>query len=238
MSYILNALRKSEQERQQNVADTLENKIQNKQETLTNKSSKGLIALVIFNLLFLLYFAWSFIREEQVDTQEVLVVENKSMSTIKKTLAQENHIDTTMPDIDEQPREQPLSIAEQIANKKSREALTKKQTTNAVIEKIEPIKKPESLLKPKVTIAEAIADNQQGDIPFLSTLDYDFRRKVPSLNINVYVYAEKKQDRFIMIEMKKYSEGQQIISGLFLKEIRMNSLVIEYKKKTFQIKRK
>lgn len=239
MSYILNALRKSEQERQQNTVDTLENKIKNKQETPSNKMSTGLILLIFFNLLFLLYFAWSFIREEQVETKEVLVVvENKPMSPTKEAAEIEKEVVTKNPVSVELPREQRTSIAEQIDNQKSRVAIIKKQAVKAAVKKIEPIIKPKTIIKPKVTTVEATVDNQQEDIPFLSTLDYNFRRKVPNLNINVYVYAEKKQDRFIMIEMKKYSAGQQIMSGLYLKEIRMNSLVVEYQNKTFQIKRK
>ena len=89
------------------------------------------------------------------------------------------------------------------------------------------------------TIAKIDATkNLTEDIPFLSTLDYHFRRSVPALDINVYVYAEKKQDRFIMLEMTKYFSGQEISSGMTLKEIRINSLVVEYKNRSFQIKRK
>jgi len=89
------------------------------------------------------------------------------------------------------------------------------------------------------TIAdEIIVDKQLNDFPFLSELDYEFRRKVPVIDVNVYVYAEKESERFIMIAMKKYSSGQEIVSGLLLKKIRINSLVVEYKNKVFQIKRK
>jgi general secretion pathway protein B len=65
----------------------------------------------------------------------------------------------------------------------------------------------------------------------------EFRRNVPNLNINVFVYAKSPEDRFVIIDMKKYRAGQETADGLEIKEIKSNSLVISYQNKTFQIKR-
>jgi general secretion pathway protein B len=92
-------------------------------------------------------------------------------------------------------------------------------------------------------LLEMVSENANSEVhqentpPFLSELDYDFRRRVPEININVFVYSEIKEDRFIMIDMKKYLPGQQFSSGIKLKEIRLNSIVVEYKNRVFQIQR-
>jgi hypothetical protein len=41
-----------------------------------------------------------------------------------------------------------------------------------------------------------------------------------------------------MLGMNKYVIGQDISPGMTLKEIRMKSIVVEYKAKVFQLKRK
>ena len=73
--------------------------------------------------------------------------------------------------------------------------------------------------------------------PFLSELDYEFRRTVPNIKINVFVYSENKKNRFIMVNMTKLVPGNEIIEGMILNEIRMNSIVVDYRNKIFRINR-
>ncbi len=245
MSYILNALRKSEQERQAGNVDTLENRIQDKQQSGTKKTSSGLIALVVLNFIFLVCFVW-FYTQDQVaaDKTEVLIPVKSATMKEKPALKIEEKLVVIIPAIVEQPLEIPqLSIAEQIKSQKAKRKPVNtakaeiKPSLQKVEKNIEAIKQLKPSLKQTPDV-KVIVDKQQDNIPFLSTLDYEFRRKVPDIDINVYVYAEKQQNRFIMIEMQKYLSGQQIASGMTLKEIRMNSLVVEYKNREFQIKRK
>ena len=89
----------------------------------------------------------------------------------------------------------------------------------------------------KVVPKQNTTNNQSDNIPLLSELSYEFRRTVPSMLINVFVYSNNEEDRFIMVDMKKYQEGQDIEEGVTLKEIRNNSIVVEYNNKIFQVKR-
>ena len=74
-------------------------------------------------------------------------------------------------------------------------------------------------------------------IPFLFELPPEFRHTIPDLKINVFVYSEQPAERFVMIDMVKYSAGQRIKDSIMLKEIRSDSLVVEYNNRTFRIKR-
>lgn len=254
MSYILNALRKSEQERQDGHAETLENRIQRTQDEPPKKTSFWLVILVLINLFFLSYFIWSFSQDkDNQSTAEQATAEVKKaikaepeLKTESKTIAHLPPPAVEKPAI-ETPKSPPQhTIAEQIKNQRTIRKPTidktkrrEKQRTESVKQEIKPIIQAQQLNEQeKIFIAKTEAsEKQDNDAPYLSELDYDFRRTVPNIDINVYVYAEKEQDRFIMIKMQKYQQGQQIDSEMTLKEIRMNSLVIEYKNKVFQIKR-
>ncbi len=73
-------------------------------------------------------------------------------------------------------------------------------------------------------------------VPLLSELPLEFRRQVPKLNINVFVYAEDPPQRFVIVDMVKYRTGMNI-QKIQLKEILSDSLVVEYMGKTFRILR-
>jgi len=247
MSYILNALRKSEQERHNSQTETLENRIEVKPGLVQKRTSTWIIALVIVNLFFLSYFIWSF---SKVDIEEshnkadipkaIEEVKIAAKATINsKLVSSPAAIIETAKDV------QQHSIAETIKTSKSKTQdnpkINKpelKQAIQVIKQKSKAIEITQTLSKADKVSAKVDATEKQQEIPFLSTLDYSFRRTVPVLDINVYVYAEKKQDRFIMLEMTKYFSGQEISSGMTLKEIRINSLVVEYKNRSFQIKRK
>jgi len=242
MSYILNALRKSEQERHNSHAETLENRIEVKPGLVQKRTSTWIIALVIVNLFFLSYFIWSF---SKVDIEEshnkadipkaIEEVKIAAKATINsKLVSSPAAIIETAKDV------QQHSIAETIKTSKSKtqDKPELKQAIQVIKQKSKAIEITQTLSKADKVSAKVDATEKQQEIPFLSTLDYSFRRTVPVLDINVYVYAEKKQDRFIMLEMTKYFSGQEISSGMTLKEIRINSLVVEYKNRSFQIKRK
>jgi len=249
MSYILNALRKSEQERQVQNVDTLENRIQDKAENNVKVPSIWLILLVVFNLLFVLYFGWSYTKEQNKESKVEPVVAEKPI-IIKQEPELEiekEQVAITPPILEQQKDLQALSIAEQIEKKRIKVKLNAKQKkiAESIVEQrplvVVAEKKPKKIepvvIKTETKVDKVIADKQLNDFPFLTELDYEFRRKIPVIDINVYVYAEEESERFIMIAMKKYSSGQEIASDLLLKQIRINSLVVEYKNKVFQIKR-
>ena len=262
MSIILNALRKSEQERQVRQPDVLENRILEKQDTAPKRNPIWLISLVIINAFLLTFFLWSFTKEdinENVERKTVVAekTELKNDEKTKTSLVQPVELVNTLTAIKK------ISIADQlkekqvINDKKDNEKpgpLKGSLATNDIKAKPEPEQQNSQTVEPKkepiittalveeppleiVTEETSNEAQQENAPPFLSELDYDFRRRVPEVDINVFVYSESEEDRFIMINMKKYLPGQQIDEGMSLKEIRMNSIVVEYKNKVFQIQR-
>lgn len=247
MSFILNALRKSEQQRQASLADSLENRILEQQVYLPKKTSGWLIVLVIVNVFFLCYFIWLFTKEDNLEkvSKHEIVATNKT----QETRIDEKEKSSPPVVIKNTIKQRQISIAEQLERKKlSKQQEIKKRVKHKILQLAEQKKKPDSKVKPiaipspkvepmPIDIPEDIQKPTKHELPFLSELDYKFRRKVPDLDINVFVYSENQDDRFIMINMQKYTAGEEITEGMNLIEIRINSFVVEYKNKKFQIKR-
>jgi general secretion pathway protein B len=256
MSYILNALKKSEHQRQANQAESLERQIMLQPQEEQKKVPYWLIILVLVNACFLAYFIWSLLIQNNSpelqtktplkETAKHISIDNPvHISNLKQTeKKQQESISALIKKQKQNAVNQ--SIIKQKTNKpntsktKSLIKSVKKQA-NKLITKNITLPKPAAIAvieKPEVKEnKENIVKNSTNDVPFLSELASNFRRKVPSVDVNVFVYSENKAERFIMLDMQKYKSGEDIKDGLMLKEIRRNSLLVEYDGRVFQIKR-
>lgn len=266
MSFILNALRKSELERQSAQAQTLGDRILEKQPIEKKKNNLfWWVVLVAANVFFMAYFFMSTYEKEtkSVEQDVLLIPENvgakktidsqllkkdlKKQSTIAQLLGKQRMKSEEI----EKQKIQKIKKADRMVQK--RKAVKKKiaaekaksvvRARPKAIVKAVPIKKlvakKEILKKPTLisTSKPVIKAKKDSGPPFLSELPYDFRRTVPSIRINVYVYSDNKDERFIMVNMKKYQSGEEIGEGIMLKDIQKDSFVVEYEGRVFRIKR-
>ncbi len=74
-------------------------------------------------------------------------------------------------------------------------------------------------------------------VALLRDLPADFRATVPSLNLDVHVYAPNAASRFVLINMKKYHEGDQLAEGPRIEEITENGAVLSYQGQKFRLAR-
>ena len=244
MSFILNALRKSEQERQTLHAQTVTDRIViNQLQTNKSKSVKFYAALIIGNILIVIgFFVWphyaplTFLNTVPQATSSISLPPKVLLTP---TITSEKPIQAETPE--------KASIAEWVNNQKS---VIKDLTTEPAIKKettLEPVKSVDHLKKttiPAENHPAIIKENNQDTliaestkIPFLSDLPVEFRRTVPELNINVFVYSEHGEESFVMIDMVKYKSGQQLKNGMTLKAILNDRLLITYQNREFQIER-
>lgn len=99
---------------------------------------------------------------------------------------------------------------------------------------------PEALAAARQSAPEAVvppAQKQDSGIPYLSAMPRDFQRQVPSININVFVHSDAAEERFVIIDMVKYRQGDQLPGGLRISGIDADNLVLEYRGKKFRIER-
>lgn len=74
-------------------------------------------------------------------------------------------------------------------------------------------------------------------LPSLSELLFDKRIAVSPLHIDVHVYNEVPQRRFVLINSRKYKEGERLTEGPLLEEIRRDGLVMYYRGQRFLVPR-
>lgn len=240
MSYILNALRKSEQERLARQADAVTGKILDNQPQPRHKTNKFIILLIISNLIVVFFLFWNVQRKADVP----LPAENLKTKATAKIQANREQIQPiktaplSPPSLIKKIEPAAPSIAKLAASKKTPAAplpsanpVEKKNPAPAQI-------KTKTAQKSSVTAKAAPAEAPEDKtIPFLSELPSEFRNTVPELKINVFVYSKQPAERFVMIDMVKYTVGQRIKDSIALKEIRSDSLVVEYNDRIFRIKR-
>lgn len=66
------------------------------------------------------------------------------------------------------------------------------------------------------------------NVPWLTESDTLLQQRFLNLKLDVHVYADKPQDRFIFINMTKYREGDATPNGLHVEEIMPDGVVLSY----------
>lgn len=285
MSYILNALRKSERERQKNQEQNLATHLQDDQPGKSAVHAHWLVLLIALNAGL---FAYVLIRENGGETSFTVPAPAKkqpaSISTTKlpepsaklplpekseeplavaqaapgaETIA--GLIESRKPQVSDEPptkaqnktgvkqkpaAEQPGMPASQVARIDRDE--TDHMIDKAVDEFPKHEVKPPAALENESAPGEPLAKREindkgektENDTPWLEELPSSFRRHVPELDINVYVYSEQVENRFIMVSMHKYLAGQEVSAGMLLKDIQQDGIVVYYRGRRFKIRRK
>jgi general secretion pathway protein B len=255
MSFILNALRKSEQERRNLEAETLNDKILPVQPLQkSNKTAIFLGFLIIGNLIIIAGVAWFFKNNSNSTAAITTSTAPPAFSAPETKIIPKATIKPAQPERPTQKIDlKSTSIAELIEEKKPepvavpipvKPIITKKPAIDPVkpvvaVTKAEQIEVVQPVLNDVEKVVPTAADivPVQKDIPFLSELPIEFRQSIPKIKINVFVYSQHPEERFVMIDMVKYKQGQQIKEALSLKEILPSSLLMVYQNQEFQIQR-
>lgn len=86
-------------------------------------------------------------------------------------------------------------------------------------------------------LSESPADENDEVLPTLSELSLPGGQALPEMHIDVHVYGTKPADRFVYINMRKYREGQTLQEGPVLERIRRDGAVLNYKGVRFLLPR-
>ncbi|WP_031434144.1 general secretion pathway protein GspB [Methylomarinum vadi] len=285
MSYILNALRKSERERQKNQEQNLTTHLQDDNPGKSAVHAYWLILLIVLNAAL---FAYVLIRYDGGETSlTVPAPAKKQPALITTTKLPEPSAEQTLPGKSAEPlavvqaapaaetiaglieNKKPqvtdatptkaqnktgvkqMPAAEQAVSPDSQVVRVERDETDHLIGKVveaslkheaKPSVAPENASESGKPIVESEINDKSGkaenDTPWLEELPSSFRRNVPAIDINVYVYSEQAENRFIMVSMHKYLTGQEISAGMLLKDIQQDGIVVEYRGRQFKIGRK
>lgn len=71
--------------------------------------------------------------------------------------------------------------------------------------------------------------------PGLSEMPADYRIRVPQLEINVHAWTEEPSARFVLINMRRYAEGERLQEGPLLRQITPEGVVLEFENELFTL---
>jgi general secretion pathway protein B len=286
MSYILNALRKSEQERQANRPETLTEQVLTPPTPKSRKTTAVIGALLVINLLALLLLAWYLKKADdapaagrQVDarTLQQKAARKPQPGAVKpadadapseKAPSAEAPVSemispsapTTAASAARSPSIEELAAASRAAEVKGpKQAMPDKPdrgdqtaSSTAVASAREQVRKERLARRAQsVLAAESPSDSESDtgegksqasppdrqEIPLFKDLPYNFRSSVPKMAINVFMYTDKLEDRFVVLNMTKYKAGQTTKDAVEIREIRPDGVVASYGGRVFRIER-
>jgi general secretion pathway protein B len=96
---------------------------------------------------------------------------------------------------------------------------------------VEPVKREPVAAEPEVSEAE--------NIPLVWELPQNLRERVLELQSSIHVYSESPEERFVIINMKRYHEGDSLTSdGFRLQRIDRNGIVVDYGRGLVRLERR
>ena len=106
-----------------------------------------------------------------------------------------------------------------------------------------PLQPPAPELSRRVEIASAplttdsLAPSLATDsiAPPLEAMSADFRKTLPTLNLDIHVYSERPERRFVLINSKRYQQGEWLDEGPLLESITLDGVVLSFLDQRFTI---
>jgi general secretion pathway protein B len=89
-----------------------------------------------------------------------------------------------------------------------------------------PSRRSEPTLRASGNAAARAAEPPDEVLPSISELNFTGADALPELHLDVHVYATNPADRFVYINMRKYREGSQLQEGPTLERIRRDGVVL------------
>lgn len=242
MSYILDALKKSEKERQRGTAPDL---LTVQEPALPEKKNRRVWPYIIFAVLILgmglavfRLIPWQSKNEKAGAGTAAL---QKSVTNPPESLQPEvPQIITTqagakkqeVPPTTDTNREKPL---------KTPPAMTKKEEQPAIKKAAQPVRSSQPVLKPEIPSSAASkvrpdakpVQNDPAPVPGkiyrLGDLPASEQQNLPAVNMSIFMYSEEPALRMVRINGQTLREGQYISEGLKVEEIKPDGVVLNYK---------
>jgi general secretion pathway protein B len=217
MSFILDALKKSEIERQrQSVPGLMDTRIIPRR----NRLPAWAIALAVLlgmNLLVLTFF----LTRKNAPAAHAAKASDAAPAPASGAPPETQHFSPLdaapvyAPEIPVAPGESPVPLRPPIAHKLSTDGLG--------MAAVHPAHHPDPLL----TDEDAKADQEL--LPSISEMNLTGAQALPELHLDVHVYATKAAERFVYINMRKYHEGATLQEGPTVERIRRDGVVLRYR---------
>lgn len=220
MSYILEALKKSEQARMLGNVPTLH--------TMHDPNGAGrswhshwavLLVLVLLGVTGVALYQY---RHAWVQLVPLWDTGGQESATSAGEVTKPVTAEPLMPPGETKPTTSPSPEVEQVA-------------ASAVQDSLDPV---EVAVEPRQDVA-ATSPPEPQDSPQtleLQQLSPDVRAALPALSVNVVSYSQVRSRRFVMINQVIYKGGQEISEGLLVDEITPDGVVLTYRSNRFLLR--
>ena len=228
MSYILDALRKADRERNLGEVPDLEASHWGVRHADGARRWLWIVAvLLIFNAVLL---AWMFGRSDRdmVATQDMREVPAYRPLAPAATPAADETVALPLTDNPATPVKvvRPrLAIPPRAEPSDAERQETAAETAPRVVQSSVPLSD------------QAAAPGQVPDIPELGELPLEFRSSFQPPRIDVHVFSERPERRFVLVELQKFREGDTLASGAVLEKIQPDGVQLFYGGRHFRILR-
>jgi len=87
---------------------------------------------------------------------------------------------------------------------------------------------PRAFRRPDPVLTDEEGTDNDEVLPTINEINLTGAQALPELHLDVHVYATKPADRFVYINMRKYKEGNTLQEGPVLEKIRRDGVVLNY----------
>lgn len=236
MSYILDALRKSQQARQPGTAPRT-GAVHNI--SLALPVSGWWLALgivLLLGLLFGVYFFWhSMVGNLPKPAAEPVSSEPVAAAPAPTTIPATPMVADKPAPAPEPPAKKAVPVADLAEQGKIPVpvAAPRKITATRSEKKSVTKHRPEAATTAAVSAIPLITD----DTPLLQQMPQDFQRSLPSLAVTIHVYSAEESQRILFINNREYRKGSQIEGGVRVEDIVPDGVVLSYRGERFKLSR-
>lgn len=244
MSYILEALRKADEERNLGRVPDLQGApmdVYPRRRRIWPWLTGLLVVLVVNALVLLVVFKPQFFQETEVTAQSAsmpLAENTASSSALSGPAQQERSASNTPPQsapvvvLPPPPLESPAVAANSSSPStgawQARPQTDSSELANAAVL---PELSTGAPAVPPVSLNDPNWDAQS--LATLSALPVELQRNLPKLNLDVHVYSQTAGKRFVLINANRYQEGEQLNEGPRLEAITADGAVLSYQGQRF-----
>ena len=251
MSYILDALKKSEQQRLQGESPLLvSTQLSSNVEKQPTYLLYGLVAAILIcaGILIGWWSPWRQDKTERVKDSIALAQDEAKLPQITTMLQQPPHeLEQTV----QQSTPSTKLVSEAVDNErdlpkpklklslKSAEPPPKPITSNAKVPEqiVDEAATPtmEKTISPSIETNDAIDETaQEQKVIAMSELPFAIQQEIPKMSISGHAYSTVPKERIVGINDRLLQEGEYLAPGLRLEQITADGLVFSYKKYLFR----
>lgn len=228
MSFILDALKKSEQERRRQHAPSIAELPYGRKKDRKPWWLWAVMALLVINVVLI-----TFVLLRKDSTPSVAAT-NSQPSTLHAI--ERNNTSSNL-----SPSREVRALEDEAINPAEAQDTTSMLLTNAEIPSTPPLVQAASPVSNNLSNNLSMVTYSQpvrtGQTATLESLGGAAALNLPELRLDLHVYSDSKAQRFVFINSKKYAEGQPLSEGPLVEQITEAGVILNYRGQSFLLTR-